>query len=170
MPKRGRSGIPNLYKKHCNSCRNGDPLKCDCPWYAKYKHVNVNLARWSGQFVDPRRRQHAAVVMNRLRTSVDEPYFRAEGDYEVLGGKQTLGSFIAEWKEHYAKVHDLDFASIMPMLTHRPPRTRPSTCATPSAFAGDAAPLLQMRRSPSTVTAPCMPAARSVSRKCPVIR
>jgi len=116
MPKRGRSGIPNLYKKHTASCRNRDPLKCDCPWYGKYKRVNVNLARWSGQFVDPRRRQHAAVVMNRLQTAVDEHYFRAEGDYDVLGGKQTLGSFIVEWREHYAKVHDLDFASINPML------------------------------------------------------
>ena len=66
MPKRGRSGIPNLYKKHCNSCRNRDPLKCDCPWYGKYKHVHVNLANWSGQYVDPRRRQHAVVVLNRL--------------------------------------------------------------------------------------------------------
>jgi len=54
--------------------------------------------------------------MNRLRTAVDEHYFRAEGDYDVLGGKQTLGSFIVEWREHYAKVHDLDFASINPML------------------------------------------------------
>jgi hypothetical protein len=58
--------------------------------------------------------------MNGLRAAVDEHYFRPEGDYEVLGSKQTLGSFIVEWKEHYAKVHDLDFASITPMLRHRP--------------------------------------------------
>jgi len=31
MPKRGRRGIPNLYKKHTATCRNRDPLKCDCP-------------------------------------------------------------------------------------------------------------------------------------------
>jgi hypothetical protein len=116
MPKRGRSGVKNLYKRHTNSCRNRDPLKCDCPWWAKYKHVNVNLARWSGQYVDPRRRQHAAVVVNRLRASVDDHVFRPEGDYEVLGGKQTLRAFIAEWKEHYAKVHDLDFTSLTSML------------------------------------------------------
>lgn len=116
MPKRARSGIPNLYKKPTGRCRNRNPLKCDCPWYGKYKGVNVNLARWSAQFVDPRRRQHAAVVLNRLRTAVDEHYFRVHSEYEVLGGKQTLGAFIAEWKEHYAKVHDLDFASITPML------------------------------------------------------
>jgi hypothetical protein len=36
---------------------------------------------------------------------VDEHFFRPDGDYEVLGGKQTLRSFIVEWKEHYAKVH-----------------------------------------------------------------
>ena len=116
MPKRGRSGIRNLYKKHNNDCHNREPLKCDCPWYGKYKRVNVNLARWSGQYVDPRRRQHAVVVLNRLRASIDDHVFRPDGDYEVLGGKQTLRSFIVEWKEHYAKVHDLDFASIDPML------------------------------------------------------
>ena len=44
MPRRGRSGIPNLYKKHSSGCRNRDPLKCDCSWYGKYKRVNVNLA------------------------------------------------------------------------------------------------------------------------------
>lgn len=67
MPKRARSGVPNLYKKHTAACRNREPLKCDCPWYGKYKRINVNLARWSGQYVDPRRRQHAVVVLNRLR-------------------------------------------------------------------------------------------------------
>jgi len=116
MPKRARSGVPNLYKKHTAACRNREPLKCDCPWYGKYKRINVNLARWSGQYVDPRRRQHAVVVLNRLRASVDEHFSRPEGDYEVLGGRQTLRSFIVEWREHYAKVHDLDFASIDPML------------------------------------------------------
>ena len=116
MPKRSRSGIPNLYKKHTGNCRTRDPLKCDCPWYGKYKGVLVNLAKWSGQFVDPRRRQHAVVVINRLRTAIDEHFFRAEGEFEVLGGRQTLSQFIVEWKEHYAKVHDLDFASITPML------------------------------------------------------
>ena len=40
MPKRGRSGIRNLYKEHNSDCRNREPLKCDCPWYGKYKHVN----------------------------------------------------------------------------------------------------------------------------------
>ena len=34
----------------------------------------------------------------------------------MLGGKQTLRSFIVEWKEHYAKVHDLDFTSLTSML------------------------------------------------------
>ncbi len=33
MPKRARSGVPNLYKKHTAACRNREPLKCDCPWY-----------------------------------------------------------------------------------------------------------------------------------------
>ena len=69
MPKRARSGVPNLYKKHTAACRNREALKCDCPWYGKYKRINVNLARWSGQYVDPRRRQHAVVVLNRLRAS-----------------------------------------------------------------------------------------------------
>jgi integrase len=41
---------------------------------------------------------------------------RPAGDYEAPGGKQTLRSFIAEWKEHYAKVHDLDFTSLTSML------------------------------------------------------
>jgi integrase len=116
VPKRGRSGVRNLYKKHSAVCGNRDPLKCDCPWYGKYKHVNVNLANWSGQYVDPRRRQHAVVVLNRLRAAVDEHFFRPDGDYEVPGGKQTLRSFIVEWKEHYAKVHDLDFTSLTSML------------------------------------------------------
>lgn len=116
MPKRGSSGVRNLYKKHNAKCRNRQPLKCDCPWYGKYKRMNVNLARWSGQFVDPRRRAHAVVVLNRLRTSVDEHYFRPDGEYEVLGGRQTMRAFIVEWREHYGKVHDLDFASIEPML------------------------------------------------------
>jgi integrase len=116
VPKRGRSGVRNLYKKHSRHCRNREALKCDCPWYGKYKRLNVNLARWSGQYVDPRRRQHAVVVLNRLRTAVDEHYFRPDAEQEVLGGKQTLRSFIAEWKEHYAKVHDLDFASLTSML------------------------------------------------------
>jgi hypothetical protein len=30
MPRRARSGVPNLYKKHSSGCRNRDPLKCDC--------------------------------------------------------------------------------------------------------------------------------------------
>jgi integrase len=116
VPKRGRSGVRNLYKKHSAVCRNRDPLKCECPWYGKYKHVNVNLANWSGQHVDPRRRQHAVVVLNRLRAAVDEHFFRPDGDYDVLGSKQTLRSFIVEWREHYAKVHDLDFTSLTSML------------------------------------------------------
>ncbi len=49
--------------------------------------INVGLARGSGQFVDPRRRQHAAVVMNPLRTAVDEHCFRPDGEYEVLSSK-----------------------------------------------------------------------------------
>ncbi|MEO7135450.1 MAG: site-specific integrase [Vicinamibacterales bacterium] len=116
MPKRARSGVKNLHKKHNKDCRNREPLRCDCPWYGNYKHVNVNLARWSGQYVDPRRRQHAVVVLNRLRASVDDQVFRPTGDYEALGGKQTLRSFIAEWTEHYAKVHHLNFASLTSML------------------------------------------------------
>lgn len=66
--------------------------------------------------MDPRRRQHAVVVLNRLRTAVDEHFFRPDGEYDVPGGKQTLRSFIVEWKEHYAKVHDLDFTSLTSML------------------------------------------------------
>ena len=96
MSKRGRSGIPNLYKKHTARCRNRDPLKCDCPWYGKYKRASVNLARWSGQFVDPPRRLHAVVVLNRLRTAIDGHVFRPDGEYEALGGKSTLRQFIVE--------------------------------------------------------------------------
>jgi hypothetical protein len=69
VPRRGDSGVRNLYKKHGAVCRNRDPLKCHCPWYGKYKHVNVNLANWSGQYVDPHRGQHAVVVLNRLRAA-----------------------------------------------------------------------------------------------------
>ena len=116
MPKRGRSGIPNLYTKHTARCRNRDPLKCDCPRYGKYKRASVNLARWSGQFVDPRRRQHAVIVLNRLRTAIDGHGFRPDGEFEALGGKQTLRQFIVEWREHYAKVYELRSDSIEPML------------------------------------------------------
>ncbi len=62
-------GVKNLYKKHNNDCRNREPLRCDWPRYGRYKHVNVNPARWSGQYIDPRRRQHAVVVLNRLRVA-----------------------------------------------------------------------------------------------------
>ena len=116
MPKRARSGVRNLYKKHAKSCRNRQPLHCDCPWYGKYKGVNVNLARWSGQFVEPRRREHAAVVMNRLRSAIDDHLFRPSGEYEVLGGKQTLRQFIAEWRKDYAEVYELRMDSLEAML------------------------------------------------------
>src|SRR5690348_9171291 len=104
MPKKAQSGVRGLYKKHSLACpHRGELGKCDCPWYAKYKGQTVNLARWSNQYVDPRRKQHATVILNRLRTAIDADVFRPDGEYEVATGNQPLRAFIAEWKEHYAK-------------------------------------------------------------------
>jgi hypothetical protein len=56
MPRRGISNVESLYKKHNTGCTNrrGDPTRCDCPWYGKYKGIYKGLAKWSRQTVDPR--------------------------------------------------------------------------------------------------------------------
>lgn len=116
MPRRPRSGTPGLFKKHARGCVAAGPTQCDCPWYGKYKQIAVNLARWSNQYVDPRRKQHAIVVLNRLRAALDAHTFQPDGEYDVPTGSQTLRAFIAEWREHYAKTYGLRADSLDPML------------------------------------------------------
>ena len=63
MPKRGRSGVRNLYKKHSAVCRNRDPLKCDCPWGPR---ASPARERQPGQLVRAIPRSRAGVSMRSL--------------------------------------------------------------------------------------------------------
>ena len=89
MPRRPCSGTPGLFKKHARGCVAAGPTQCDCPWYGKYKQIAVNLARWSNQYVDPRRKQHAIVVLNRLFNKLQ--YRNEEATVPTLGAE-----FLAE--------------------------------------------------------------------------
>jgi integrase len=118
MPRRGASNVDSLYKKHNVGCTNrrGDPAKCDCPWYGKYKGVSKGLAKWAGDSVDPRRKDEAKVVLNRLKKAIDEKAYDAEGEEESQGSGQRFSEFIKEWKTHYAEEYGLSSTSLKPML------------------------------------------------------
>src|SRR4051812_8932422 len=118
MPRRGASNVDSLYKKHNVACTNrrGDPAKCDCPWYGKYKGVSKGLAKWAGDSVDPRRKDEAKVVLNRLKKAIDEKAYDAEGEEESQGSGQRFSEFIKEWKTHYAEEYGLTSTSLKPML------------------------------------------------------
>jgi hypothetical protein len=117
MPRRGTTGTKGLYKKHNAECGNkGDPARCDCPWWGRYKRIRRSLAEWSGQAVDPFRKAHAITVFNRLKVALDSGKYSPRGERESLGSRQTLKQFIAEWREHYAKAYGLTSTSLTPML------------------------------------------------------
>src|SRR5581483_756257 len=96
MPRRGMSNVESLYKKHNVGCTNrrGDPTRCDCPWYGKYKGVFKGLAKWSGQPVNPREKAPAKVVLNRLKAAIDSKAFNPEGEQQSQGSGQRFSEFI----------------------------------------------------------------------------
>jgi len=118
MPRRGMSNVESLYKKHNVGCTNrrGDPTRCDCPWYGKYKGVFKGLAKWSGKPVNPREKTGAKVVLNRLRAAIDGKSFNPEGEQQSQGSGQRFSEFIKEWKTHYAEEYGLSSTSLGPML------------------------------------------------------
>ena len=65
------------------------------------------------------------MVLNRLRTSIDDHFFRPDGNYEVLGGRQTLRSFIVEWREpcalHRARENGERMANILGIVVFGSP-------------------------------------------------
>ena len=113
MPRRGASGIKGVYKKHNAQCTNsGDPTRCDCAWWGRYKAIRRSLAQWSGQAVDPVQKAHAITVFNRLKVAIDSRQYSPRGERESLGSRQTLKQFIAEWCEHYAKASFISMGRI----------------------------------------------------------
>ena len=118
MPRRGVSNVESLYKKHNVGCtnRHGDPTRCDCPWYGKYKGIYKGLANWCGQSVDPRKKEHAKVVLNRLKTAIDKREYNSEGEQQSQGSGQRFSDFVQEWKTHYAEEYGLTSTSLDPML------------------------------------------------------
>ena len=116
MPRRGVSNVESLYKKHNVGCahRHGDPTRCDCPWYGKYKGIYKGLANWCGQSVDPRRKEHAKVVLNRLKTAIDKRAYNSEGEEQSQGSGQRFSDFVQEWKTHYAEEYGLTSTSLDP--------------------------------------------------------
>src|SRR5262245_2386912 len=118
MPRRGASNVESLYKKHNVGCANrrGDPTKCACPWYGKYKGIYKGLATWSGESVDPRRKDEAKVVLNRLKAAIDSKAYNPEGEEQSQGSGQRFSEFIKEWKTHYAEEYGLSSNSLDPML------------------------------------------------------
>jgi integrase len=118
MPQRGASNVKSLYKKHNVGCtnRHGDPARCDCPWYGKYKGIYKGLAAWSGQEVKPRKKKHAEVVLTRFKAAIDNRQYNAEGEQQSLGSGQRFKDFVSEWKTHYAEEYGLTSTSLEPML------------------------------------------------------
>src|SRR5688572_29696039 len=118
MPQRGASKVKSLYKKHNVGCTNrrGDPARCDCPWYGKYKGIYKGLAAWSGQEVKPRKKKHAEVVLTRFKAAIDNRQYNAEGEQQSLGSGQRFKDFVSEWKTHYAEEYGLTSTSLEPML------------------------------------------------------
>jgi integrase len=118
MPRRGISNVESLYKKHNVDCtnRHGDPTRCGCPWYGKYKGIYKGLATWSGQPVNPREKAPAKVVLNRLKAAIDSKAFNPEGEQQSQGSGQRFSEFIKEWKTHYAEEYGLSSNSLNPML------------------------------------------------------
>src|SRR5213592_283785 len=107
MPRRGMSNVESLYKKHNVGCTNrrGDPTKCDCPWYGKYRGIYKGLAKWCGREVDPRKKGAALPVLNSFRAAIDERHYNPEGREQSLGSGQQFSDFIREWKTHYAEAY-----------------------------------------------------------------
>ena len=118
MPRRGISNVESLYKKHNVGCsnRHGDPTRCGCPWYGKYKGIYKSLAGWSGKPVDPHRKDHAKLVLNRLKTAIDEKEYSPDGEEQSQGSGQRFSDFIKEWTTHYAEEYGLSSNSLKSML------------------------------------------------------
>ena len=118
MPRRGISNVESLYKKHNVDCtnRHGDPTRCGCPWYGKYKGIAKGLAKWCGKDVDPRRKDQARVVLNRFKTAIDDKVYDPEGEQQSQGSGQRFSDFIKEWTTHYAEEYGLSSNSLKPML------------------------------------------------------
>lgn len=118
MPRRGISNVESLYKKHNVGCtnRHGEPTRCGCPWYGKYKGISKGLAKWCGKDVDPRRKDLAKVVLNRLKTAIDDKIYNSEGEQQSQGSGQRFSDFIKEWTTHYAEEYGLTSNSLKPML------------------------------------------------------
>src|SRR5262245_10745289 len=109
MPQAAASHLKGLHKHHNRNCPNtkGKPTSCDCPWYPYYKGVQKGLAEWSGQEVEPRSRRAAEVILNRLKTAIDNRTYSPAGEQHSLGSGQRFSDFVSEWTTHYAEKHGL---------------------------------------------------------------
>src|SRR4029077_7185140 len=118
MSQTPASKVKGLHKHHSRGCpnRGGKPTNCDCPWYAFYKRVQKGLAEWSGQRVDPRKLRPAEIVLNRLKSAIDNRTYSPAGEQQSLGSGQRFSEFIKEWRTHYAEAHRLTANSLSPML------------------------------------------------------
>jgi integrase-like protein len=110
MPRRGASGTKGLIKRH-HGCKPGPPTRCDCQWRGRYKGEEVRLAVWAKCRLDPHTKGEAVKVLNRFLTAVDNGTFDPAGE-RVLGAKQTLATFIDEWKSRYAEEHGLSMRGL----------------------------------------------------------
>lgn len=119
MASQAVSGVKGLIKHHNRACanRHGKPTNCDCPWYARYKGTQKSLSEWSGKEVDPRDRRRAEVVLNRLKTAIDNRTYSAAGEWQSLGSGQRFKDFVNEWKTHYAQAYGLTSNSLDSMLS-----------------------------------------------------
>jgi integrase len=118
MPKKSASHVRGLHKHHSRTCtKSGSrPTACACPWYGHYQGIQKGLATWAGREVDPRTTGPAVAVLTRLKASVDNGTYNAEGERLSLGSQQRFADFVAEWTTHYAKEHGLTSTSLEPML------------------------------------------------------
>lgn len=57
-----------LYKRHAKPCKLRAALDtdCDCPWRAKFKTHDVDLAEWGGEPLDPRKKRPAKDALYKL--------------------------------------------------------------------------------------------------------
>ena len=118
MSQAPASNVKGLHKHHSRGCANrkGRPTNCDCPWYGFYKRVQKALAQWSGQRVDPRTLRPAEIVLNRLKSAIDNRTYNPEGEQRSLGSGQRFRDFVTEWQTHYATAHGLTSNSLAAML------------------------------------------------------
>lgn len=102
MPRLTRTR--GLRKHHVPGCKHVDqPARCACPWYGRYKDVEVNLAKFKRKPVTTK--WEAELALGELRASIENGTYRHPRKPTNGGGSparpHTLGELVDRYIEHH---------------------------------------------------------------------